>query len=133
MANLPEDTVAKLMAFQEQMIVTPPTMLTLDEPEHTKYRSLVSQLFTGSEIKKSQDARKEPLGPDDLDGLFKGKTRLLVAKGKKLVDTKFKGLEREELEKLVIGPSGNLRAPTFVVGKTLLVGFHPEAYEEVFG
>jgi len=39
----------------------------------------------------------------------------------------------EELVKGIIGPSGNLRAPTIVVGKTMLVGFHPEAYEEVFG
>ena len=37
------------------------------------------------------------------------------------------------LVKGIIGPSGNLRAPTIVVGKTMLVGFHPEAYEEVFG
>jgi len=32
----------------------PPTMLTLDEPEHTKYRSLVSQLFTGSQVKTAE-------------------------------------------------------------------------------
>ncbi len=33
----------------------------------------------------------------------------------------------------MIGPSGNLRAPTIVAGGTVLVGFHPEAYREVFG
>ena len=37
------------------MIVVPPTMLTLDEPEHTKYRSLVSRLFTGSQVKKAEE------------------------------------------------------------------------------
>ncbi len=30
-------------------------MLTLDEPDHTRYRSLVSALFTGSQVKKSED------------------------------------------------------------------------------
>ena len=37
-----------------QMLELPPTMLTLDEPEHTQYRSLVSRLFTVSEVKKSE-------------------------------------------------------------------------------
>jgi len=55
LANLPEETREKLRDIERQMIPTPPTMLTLDEPDHTKYRSLVSQLFTGSEIKKSED------------------------------------------------------------------------------
>ena len=31
----------------------------------------------------------------------------------------------------VIGPSGKLRAPAIRKGKTLVVGFHPEAYGEV--
>jgi hypothetical protein len=40
--------------------------------------------------------------------------------------------ERAELLKLVMGPSGNLRAPAIRAGKTLLVGFSDEAYTEVF-
>ena len=41
------------------MIFLPPTMLTLDEPEHTKYRSLVAKLFTGSEVRKSEPTVRE--------------------------------------------------------------------------
>jgi arsenate reductase-like glutaredoxin family protein len=33
----------------------------------------------------------------------------------------------------MLGPTGNLRAPTLVVGKTVLVGFNDEAYTEIFG
>jgi hypothetical protein len=33
----------------------------------------------------------------------------------------------------MLGPTGNLRAPTARVGKTVIVGFHEEAYDEVFG
>ena len=33
----------------------------------------------------------------------------------------------------VLGPTGNLRAPTVRRGKTLLVGFSEEAYREVLG
>jgi len=35
----------------------------------------------------------------------------------------------EELKKLLIGPSGNLRAPTVRRGKKLFVGFEPEQFE----
>ncbi len=80
-----------------------------------------------------QDAKKEPVEPDGLDELFAEKSRLVVAKGKKLVDVKFADLETEELEKLVIGPSGKLRAPTLIRGKTVVVGYHEEGYTKVFG
>lgn len=38
-----------------------------------------------------------------------------------------------ELAKVVLGPSGNLRAPAIKMGKTWLIGFHEEAYAERFG
>ena len=53
-AQASEDVQQKVMELNDQMIEIPPTMLTLDEPEHTKYRSLVAKLFTGSEVRKSE-------------------------------------------------------------------------------
>ncbi|NJN50682.1 MAG: cytochrome P450 [Gammaproteobacteria bacterium] len=53
-AAAPADVQAELLRINGEMIVLPPTMLTLDEPEHTQYRSLVSKLFTVSEIKRSE-------------------------------------------------------------------------------
>jgi cytochrome P450 len=52
----PDEVKAELTRIGREMIPTPPTMLTLDEPEHTQFRSLVSQLFTASQIKKSESA-----------------------------------------------------------------------------
>ncbi|MFP6817500.1 MAG: cytochrome P450 [Pseudomonadales bacterium] len=46
----------ELMRLNGEMILIPPTMLTLDEPDHTKYRSLVSKLFTASRIRDAEDA-----------------------------------------------------------------------------
>lgn len=48
------DVQKKLLALQSEMTDLPPTMLTLDEPQHTKYRSLVSKLFTNTQIKRAQ-------------------------------------------------------------------------------
>ena len=46
----------ELIRLNNEMILIPPTMLTLDEPEHTKYRSLVAKLFTASRIRMAEDA-----------------------------------------------------------------------------
>ncbi len=54
LASAPEDVRERMREVERRMIKVPPTMLTLDQPEHTKFRSLVSQLFTGSEVKKSE-------------------------------------------------------------------------------
>jgi cytochrome P450 len=53
-AAAPPDVQEELIRIGRQMIDLPPTMLTLDEPEHTRYRSLVSALFTGSRIARMQ-------------------------------------------------------------------------------
>jgi cytochrome P450 len=50
----PDPVKAELQRLNAQMIPLPPTMLTLDEPEHTQYRSLVGKLFTVSEIRKAE-------------------------------------------------------------------------------
>jgi hypothetical protein len=34
---------------------------------------------------------------------------------------------------VALGPTGNLRAPTAIVGKTVLVGFNDEAYGDALG
>ena len=58
---------------------------------------------------------------------------LYVLKGTKVVhvDLKKQKPGREELGKLLMGPTGNLRAPTIIKGNTLLVGFNQETYEKV--
>ena len=67
--------------------------------------------------------------------MLKTVDKLYAAKGKKLVyvDLKKESPTKEELKKLVLGPTGNLRAPTLRKGKTLMVGFHAETYEKLFG
>jgi arsenate reductase-like glutaredoxin family protein len=60
---------------------------------------------------------------------------LVVTKGKKVtrVDLKKDRPDDKTLVALMLGPTGNLRAPTMKIGKTVLVGFNDEVYQEVFG
>jgi arsenate reductase-like glutaredoxin family protein len=81
------------------------------------------------------NASKQRFGPDDMAELLAGAAEIVVAKGKKVLrfDMQQAAPSDEELFKAIIGPSGNLRAPTLRTGKTWHVGFHEEAYGEHFG
>ncbi len=56
-----------------------------------------------------------------------------MAKGKKVITFTIKGKADSDTLDAMLGPTGNLRAPTFVSGKTIVVGFNDEAYTEVLG
>jgi hypothetical protein len=62
---------------------------------------------------------------------------------RRLIAAKGKGVTTVELDKeppaddaiaaLMLGPTGNLRAPTMRVGQTLLIGYNEAAFAKVFG
>jgi arsenate reductase-like glutaredoxin family protein len=58
---------------------------------------------------------------------------VVVAKGKKVItlNMKVNPPDDETILQHLLGPTGNLRAPTLLKGKTLLVGFNEEAYQQV--
>ena len=59
---------------------------------------------------------------------------IFASKGKTIthIDLKKEKPDHTELAKVLLGPTGNLRAPTIKVGKKLLVGFDRETFETVF-
>ena len=58
---------------------------------------------------------------------------ILTGKGNKRQEWNPVSDDKANILKDVIGPSGNLRAPTWRIGNEFIVGFNPELYEEVFG
>lgn len=52
--SAPPAAQQRLLELTAQLVELPPTMLTLDEPEHTRYRSLVAELFTASRIRAAE-------------------------------------------------------------------------------
>jgi hypothetical protein len=73
------------------------------------------------------------LGADDARKILEAASRLVAAKGKKVSEFKAGPATSEEAVAAMLGPTGNLRAPTLKVGKTVLVGFSEEAYADVLG
>ena len=88
----------------------------------------------GIEAAEEINAKKLTLAADQAIELASEANELYVAKGKKVVHVNLKKdhLSEEELLNLMLGPTGNLRAPTLVVGKKLIVGFNQDMYEGVF-
>ena len=60
---------------------------------------------------------------------------IFAAKGKRVthINMKKDKPDAATLSKLLLGPTGNLRAPALRKGKTLVVGFDEETYQKVFG
>ncbi len=84
----------------------------------------------GIEPKETIPASRK-LGRDDAAQLAAKASKLIVAKGKKVTTFATKGGPSEEAIDAMLGPTGNLRAPTLVTGKTVMVGFNEEQYESL--
>ena len=67
--------------------------------------------------------------------MLDGVDEVYATKGKKVIhlDLRRDKPDRATLEGVLIGPSGNLRAPTLRRGRTLLVGFDEATYARVLG
>ena len=74
---------------------------------------------------------KAKLGREAALEMARAATTVIVAKGKKVVrfDMKRDAPDDETLLSHMLGPTGNLRAPVIRRGKTLVVGFHQEVYD----
>src|SRR5256884_8348641 len=81
------------------------------------------------------DARKATIKAAAALGALKAVAELYVAKGKKIVyvDMKREKPPRAELLGLLLGPTGNLRAPTLRKGRSLIVGFDEATYKKLLG
>jgi len=87
------------------------------------------------ETKEEVNAKKHRLQESDALELARSVNDIYVAKGKKVVHLNLKKDQPDNatLTKLLLGPTGNLRAPTLRKGKTLVVGFDQETYARMFG
>jgi arsenate reductase-like glutaredoxin family protein len=79
------------------------------------------------------DANKDKQGAREALALAKNASKIVVARGKNIVafDMKKDHPDDQTLLAHLLGPTGNLRAPTVRVGTTLMVGFNDEAYDNL--
>src|SRR5215468_5128602 len=89
------------------------------------------KITTGSQT----DAKKATIKGDAALDVLKGVDQLYVAKGKRVVHVDLAKAKppRAELLALLLGPTGNLRAPRIRKGRALIVGFDEETYAKLLG
>ena len=88
---------------------------------------LASLEITAKEV---VSATKTRLGVPEALELLGQVTKVIASKGTKPVevDLKKNPMTEDDVRGLLIGPTGNLRAPTIRKGKTLFVGYHAETF-----
>lgn len=80
------------------------------------------------------DARRSTLKEKDALGLIGEVDEIYASKGKQVVhlDLRKDKPDKATLQGLLLGPTGNLRAPTLRKGRTLIVGFDEATYGKLF-
>ncbi|MCM2271983.1 MAG: hypothetical protein NDJ18_05450 [candidate division Zixibacteria bacterium] len=85
------------------------------------------------EIKSRTSTKQQSYSETQARGLLEGIEVLISLKGRSVVRVDLRKAKPGwvELAKLMIGPTGKLRAPVIRKGKTLIIGFHNETYCEL--
>ena len=63
--------------------------------------------------------------------MAKAASKVIVAKGKKVDSFAPGGKAPKAVVDAMLGPTGNLRAPTIRSGKTVIVGFNEDLFSEL--
>ena len=74
------------------------------------------------------------LGRTEAVAMARQARRLIAAKGKKVTTLELATASPADdaLADLMLGPTGNMRAPTLRVGETLLVGYNDAVFADMF-
>ncbi len=84
------------------------------------------------EVAETIDAAKVRFLKADAVALVRSKGDYVITlRGE--ADLKYNPPDDATLAAMILGPTGNLKAPTILVGKTLIVGFVAAAYENLEG
>jgi hypothetical protein len=85
-------------------------------------------------VRETVSASKK-LGRTEALAMARQAQRLVAAKGKKVTSLDLTQERPSEavLTALLLGPTGNMRAPTLRIGQILLIGYNEQAFAEVFG
>ncbi len=86
-------------------------------------------------VAETVNATKVRYASADALALLAGIDTLIATKGKKVETFDLKADRPDDATLLarLMGPTGNLRAPTARVGRTLVVGFNAEVYARLLG
>lgn len=84
-------------------------------------------------VRERVDARKTRIGPSALADVVKGAKTVLVSNGRSVARFELApgSRQRGEMFARMVGPTGNLRAPTLKRGGLVVVGYHADSLKEL--
>lgn len=78
-----------------------------------------------------ENAKKKAFGHDEAAALLSAAQEVYVVKGKNVLHFKTKSAPLDDILAVALGPTGNLRAPAWRKGKTIVIGFDEATYAKV--
>ena len=84
------------------------------------------------DVTEKIDVKIEMIDEDQAWEMLSQAPKIFIAQGKKLLEFAPSLDNKEEILKRAMGRSGNLRAPTILVGTSYYVGFSADMYDELF-
>ena len=84
-------------------------------------------------VRERVDARRTRIGPSGFADVVKGAKTVLVSNGRSLArfDLSARDCDRGALYARMVGPTGNLRAPTLRRDGLVVVGYHRDSIKEL--
>lgn len=84
------------------------------------------------DIKETIPASRKLQAADSKE-LLSSASKLIALKGKKISEFRGGKDATDEAIASMLGPTGNMRAPTIRTGKMLIVGFNEDVFSKTFG
>ena len=72
------------------------------------------------------------LGETEAKNLLNKASKIMIFKGKNIHSFTIKDESKTSITPLMLGPTGNLRAPTIIYKNLLIVGFNEDKFSEIF-
>lgn len=72
------------------------------------------------------------LGEPEAENLLGKASEIVIFKGKNINSFIIKNEKKGSITPLMVGPTGNLRAPTIIYKNLLIVGFNEDKFNEIF-
>jgi len=87
---------------------------------------------TNTEVDELIDARKEKITEEKAWELISNGKKIIVTKGKKILEFDPENCDNNEVLSIALGRSGTLRAPALKLGDEWIIGYNDELYAEKF-
>ena len=79
-----------------------------------------------------ETSANKKLGIADAESLLEKALNIIIFKGKNINFFNIKDEKKDSITPFMLGPTGNLRAPTIIYKNKIIVGFNEDKFNDIF-